>query len=80
MWRDRFHRWAWRLAAVGMVLAASLVMVGGVAAGSNRSFSDLLVLAGFCALIPSVMLGWLGLPAASKSTSFASSFTEEPLQ
>jgi hypothetical protein len=80
MWRDRFHRWAWRLAAVGMVLAASLVLVGGIAAGTNRTFSDLLVLAGFGALIPSVMLGWLGLPAASNPTSFATSFPEEPLQ
>lgn len=65
MWRDRFHRNAWRLARVGMIAAAALVLVGGLLAGASRSTSDTLVLAGFGLLLPSIVFGWLGLPAAS---------------
>lgn len=78
--RDRLSRWAWRLAAAGMVLAALLVLVGGIAAGADRTISDQLVLSGFGLLIPSVMLGWLGLPAASNAVSYPTSCPEEPLR
>lgn len=70
MWRDRFHRLAWRLAALGMIAAAAFVLVGGLLAGADRPLSDSLVLAGFGLLIPSVLLGWLGLPAAARPLSF----------
>jgi hypothetical protein len=70
MLRDRLHHFAWRLAAFGMVVAAALVLVGGFLAGADRALSDSLVLAGFGVLIPSVLLGWLGLPAAARPLSF----------
>ena len=65
MWRDRLHLVAWRLARLGMIAAAALVLVGGLVAGASRTTSDAIVLAGFGLLLPSIVLGWLGLPAAT---------------
>lgn len=53
--------YAWRLAAVGFVLASACVLVGGVLAGRDRATSDSLVLAGFGLFLPSLVLGWVGL-------------------
>ena len=52
---------AWRLASIGFVVAAGLVLVGGLLAGQNRATSDSLVLAGFGLFLPSLALGWVGL-------------------
>lgn len=65
--RDRLSLLAWRLARIGMLAAAALVLVGGLLAGPSRTLSDSLVLAGFGVLLPSVVLGWLGLRAATNT-------------
>ena len=59
---------AWRLAAVGFVLAASCVLVGGLMAGTDRATSDSLVLAGFGLFLPSLALGWVGLLRQTPAT------------
>ena len=51
-----------------MIAAAALVLVGGLLAGASRTTSDSLVLAGFGLLLPSIVFGWLGLPAATRHT------------
>lgn len=58
---QRIGRFAWRLASVGFIAAATLVLLGGLVAGRNRSMSDALVLAGFGLFLPALALGWVGL-------------------
>lgn len=88
MLRDRLSLFAWRLARVGMLAAAALVLIGGLLAGPSRELSDSLVLAGFGVLLPSLAFGWLGLraatvtsPGTSPGTSPRTSLrTQEPVR
>jgi hypothetical protein len=74
---SRSRRVAWRLAKVGMLTATALVFCGGLLAGPARHLSDVIVLAAFGVLIPSVALAWIGLPTADASTPISTLSAQE---
>lgn len=63
------QRLAWLAARAGLILAASVALIGGVAAGAaSRSLSDRLMVVAFFIALPAALLGWLGLPEANRRT------------
>jgi hypothetical protein len=63
----RLSTWCWRAGRTGLLVAASLALLGGLlAAMADRALSDSVVLGSFAAALVSLPLCVVGLPAATQ--------------
>ena len=64
------QRVAWAIARGGLVLAALVALIAGIAAGvASKALADQLMIASFFIALPAVALGWLGFPEATRHTT-----------